>query len=73
MKTNRRLPAALMSLLVSTAAFAQGAPATAPKIPPSQRLKTSKGIQNDQISPTPAAPGSTTDHTKKPQKTKPPS
>ncbi len=71
MKTTRRALPLLMSLLLSSAAYAQGAPATAPKIPPSQRLKTSRGMQNDQISPTPAAPGSTTDHLK--PKRKPPS
>ena len=70
MRTTRRLLPALMSLLVSTAAVAQGAPATAPKVPPSHRLKTSRGMQNDQVSPTPAPPGSNTDHLKSP---KPPS
>ena len=63
---------ALMSLLVSSAALAQGAPATAPKVPPSQRLHTSKGMAKDQIAPTPAPPGSRFDHYGKDEKTRPP-
>ncbi len=72
MKTIRRLLLVLMSLLLSTAAFAQGAPAAAPKVPPSHRLKTSRGMQNDQVSPTPAAPGSSTGHLSR-SKARPPS
>ncbi|TLU74392.1 hypothetical protein [Lichenicoccus roseus] len=67
----RILIPALMSLLASGAAVAQGAPASAPKVPPSQRLHTSKGMAHDQVAPTPAAPGSKFDHYPTPKQSPP--